>query len=78
MNIICVYIFNLLLFNSCLMASIDRNSSRSEIHNQSENQSQIDALNEDFLYPMFENSDLHQMLQFANDIRIWLKSLFYQ
>lgn len=69
MNCALVYLFNVLLFKSCLTASIDKESSRSDIKHptQFRNGTQSETFNEDFLYPIFDLADLEDMLQMAKN-----------
>lgn len=72
MNVIFVFLCNFLLFNDCLTAYTDGDSLHSEIRQRNNGESEIkmSPLNEDFLYPMFDESTLEQMLQFAKNPRI--------
>lgn len=69
MNFIRLFLCNLILFNGYLTANVDRTTSRAEIKHQNKSESgvQFNALDEDFLYPMFDGSDLPQILGFAKN-----------
>lgn len=70
MNLIFVILFNLLLFNSCLMVRINREShDEFQQPNNNENCTKVNQLNGDFEYAIFEKSDLFEMLQFTKDPR---------
>lgn len=71
MNWIFGILFNLLLFNGCLTVNIDRDSLCDDVQQQntSENMAKFSALNEDFEYAMFENSNVQEILQFAKHSR---------
>lgn len=72
MHLIFVFLFNLLLFNGCLAANIDRESSRGESQQPTptENQTKTKAIDEDFLYATFDGADLEQILKFTKDPRV--------
>lgn len=67
-----MFLFNLLLFNVCLTANTNKDSSRSNVQNQdkSENGNKTNAFNEDFEYAMFDSSDLKEIVEFAKLPRV--------
>lgn len=71
MNLILVFLLNLLSFSNCLAANINQKSSGAEFvqPNQRKNQNEVDLLTEDFLYQMFDDADLEQILQFVKNPR---------
>lgn len=60
------------MVHSCLTAKIDGESPRCEIQQQntSENVTKVSVINEDFEYAIFENSNLKELLKFAQNPRV--------
>ena len=67
MNLVLVFLFNLLLFKNCLSATLDGGSLRNDIQqqNQLENDTQDDTLLDDFMYPVFDLAELEDLVQMA-------------